>query len=202
MFLGEFLCFLLHAIKIIKKRRSKQSKKTILPKAPLFIFAIPAFLDIFVVGFMNVTLTMMNASTQQMLKGGTILITAVMSILFLQRRLNGQHWMSMTIIFIGLYIIGKVQSQEEDPIQRKQSESVVPIELIVLFVGQILDAAQNIVQEKIVVKYKVEALQQVGMEGFWGLIMTPILLFIFTLIPCSHPELCPQGSFDNTYQAF
>jgi hypothetical protein len=34
----------------------------------------------------------------------------------------------------------------------------VPIELIVLFVGQILDAAQNIVQEKIVVKYKVEAL--------------------------------------------
>ncbi len=51
-----------------------------------------------------------------MLKGGTILITAVMSILFLQRRLNGQHWMSMTIIFIGLYIIGKVQSQEEDPI--------------------------------------------------------------------------------------
>ena len=202
MFLGEFLCFFLHAIKIIKKRRSKQSKKTILPKAPLFIFAIPAFLDIFVVGFMNVTLTMMNASTQQMLKGGTILITAVMSILFLQRRLNGQHWMSMTIIFVGLYIIGKVQSQEEDPIQRKQSESVVPIELIVLFVGQILDAAQNIVQEKIVVKYKVEALQQVGMEGFWGLIMTPILLFIFTLIPCSHPELCPQGSFDNTYQAF
>ena len=202
MFLCEFLCFFLHVIKIIKKRRSKQSKKTILPKAPLFIFAIPAFLDIFVVGFMNVTLTMMNASTQQMLKGGTILITAVMSILFLQRRLNGQHWMSMTIIFIGLYIIGKVQSQEEDPIQRKQSESVVPIELIVLFVGQILDAAQNIVQEKIVVKYKVEALQQVGMEGFWGLIMTPILLFIFTLIPCSHPELCPQGSFDNTYQAF
>jgi len=70
-----------------------------------------------------------------MLKGGTILITAMMSITFLKRRLNAQHWLSMIVIFIGLYIIGKMESQEEDPIQRKESTSLIPIEFIVLFIG-------------------------------------------------------------------
>ncbi len=70
-----------------------------------------------------------------MLKGGTILITALMSITFLKRRLNVQHWMSMIIIFIWLYIIGKMESQEEDPIQKKESTSFIPIEFIVLFIG-------------------------------------------------------------------
>ena len=65
MFLGEFLCFGLHAIKLHRKRKAnKYYDKTFLPKAPLYVFAIPAFIDIFVVGLMNVTLTMMNASTQ------------------------------------------------------------------------------------------------------------------------------------------
>ena len=58
------MCFGLHAIKIWKKRRAnKYYKKNIIPSAPLQVFAIPASLDIFVVGLMNVTLTMMAAST-------------------------------------------------------------------------------------------------------------------------------------------
>lgn len=61
-----------------------------------------------------------------MLKGGTILITAVMSITFLKRRLNAQHWTSMIIIFIGLFVIGKMESQEENPISRKESASIIP----------------------------------------------------------------------------
>jgi hypothetical protein len=36
-------------------------------------------------------------------------------------------------------------------------------------------------------KYKVEALQQVGLEGFWGLILTSSMLIFMQLIPCSQP---------------
>ena len=84
-----------------------------MPKAPLYIFAFPAFLDIFVVGLLNVALTMMAASSLQMLKGGTILITAVMSILFLKRKLKPQHWCSMVFIFMGLFLVGKTEAEEE-----------------------------------------------------------------------------------------
>jgi drug/metabolite transporter (DMT)-like permease len=116
MFLGEFLCFFVYAVHIIRKRRSgKKLKKigTILPKASIYIFAFPAFLDIFVVGLLNVALTMMAASSLQMLKGGTILITAVMSILFLKRKLKPQHWCSMVFIFLGLFLVGKTEAEEE-----------------------------------------------------------------------------------------
>lgn len=84
-----------------------------MPRAPLYYFALPAFLDIFVVGLMNVALTMMAASTLQMLKGGTILITAIMGITFLKRKLKGQHWGSMVLIFIGLYLVGRIEGEEE-----------------------------------------------------------------------------------------
>ena len=76
--------------------------------APLYYFAFPASLDIFVVGFTNVALTILAASTQQMLKGGTIVITAVMSVIFLRRKLKKYQWTSMAAIFIGLFIVGIV----------------------------------------------------------------------------------------------
>ena len=112
MFVGEFLCLGVYAIHIIRKRKKNKSKKVgnILPKVSLYYFAIPAFLDIFVVGLMNVALTMMAASTLQMLKGGTILITAIMSITFLKRKLKRQHWGSMVLIFIGLFIVGRIEA--------------------------------------------------------------------------------------------
>jgi drug/metabolite transporter (DMT)-like permease len=48
-----------------------------------------------------------------MLKGGTILITAMMSITFLKRKLKGQHWGAMVLIFIGLYLVGRIEGEEE-----------------------------------------------------------------------------------------
>ncbi len=110
------MCGLIYIFHILDKRRKAKGrpiKHTIMPRAPLYYFALPAFLDIFVVGLMNVALTMMAASSLQMLKGGTILITALMSITFLKRRLDGQHWGSMCLIFIGLYLVGRVESAEE-----------------------------------------------------------------------------------------
>jgi hypothetical protein len=93
MFVGEFLSLGVYAIHILIKRKKAKAKGkkffgTILPKVSLYYFAIPASIDIFVVGLFNVALTMMAASTLSMLKGGTILITAIFSITFLRRKLK------------------------------------------------------------------------------------------------------------------
>ncbi len=79
-------------------------------------FAIPAIIDMFNVGLMNVALTILVASVHQMLKGGTILATALMGKVFLKRQLSSHNWISMSMIFIGLFIIGQVDptfSREE-----------------------------------------------------------------------------------------
>ena len=46
-------------------------------------------------------------------------------------------------------------------------------------------------------RYKVEALQQVGLEGFWGIISTSLLILTAQFFPCSDPNLCPDGYIDS-----
>lgn len=107
MFVGEFLCLFLHVLSEYREHQRTGKKVQVLPrKAPLLYFIIPASLDLLTVGLMNVALTMLEASTHQMLKGGTILVTALMGIVFLGAKVFNFHWASMMLIFIGLFLVG------------------------------------------------------------------------------------------------
>lgn len=55
---------------------------------------------------MNIALTMVAASVYQMLRGIIVIITAIMSIIFLKRKLYLHHWSSMSVIFIGVFLVG------------------------------------------------------------------------------------------------
>lgn len=71
-----------------------------------------------------------------------------------------------------------------------------------LIVGQIFDGCQNTVQSQLLKKYRVQPLQQVGLEGFWGLIVTTLSLLAIQHIPCDSVQLCPDGSIDNLSKAW
>ena len=70
------------------------------------LLAIPACFDIIASTLMNIALTMVAASVYQMLRGIIIIITAVMSIIFLKRKLYRHHWTSMAVIFTGVFMVG------------------------------------------------------------------------------------------------
>lgn len=53
-------------------------------------------------------------------------------------------------------------------------------------------------QDKFLTKYKVEALQQVGLEGFWGIIITACFLVVSQIVPCTYRELCPSGHIEDS----
>jgi drug/metabolite transporter (DMT)-like permease len=70
------------------------------------LLAIPASFDIVASTLMNIALTMVAASVYQMLRGMLIIITAIMSIFFLKRKLFRHHWSSMGVIFLGVFLVG------------------------------------------------------------------------------------------------
>jgi drug/metabolite transporter (DMT)-like permease len=70
------------------------------------LLAIPAAFDICASTLMNIALTMVAASVYQMLRGTIIIITALMSIIFLKRKLYRHHWSSIACIFIGVFMVG------------------------------------------------------------------------------------------------
>lgn len=55
---------------------------------------------------MHIGLTLTYSPSVQMLRGSIIIFVAILSIAFLERRLNVQEWIGISVIFIGLLIVG------------------------------------------------------------------------------------------------
>jgi drug/metabolite transporter (DMT)-like permease len=135
--------------------------------------AIPAAFDIVGSSLMNVALTLIPASIYQMLRGMIIIVTSVMSIIFLNRKLFRHHWTSMAVIFTGVAMVGIAA------ILASKSEPVNPLGILLLLISQLFSGGLYIVEEKLLGDYYLDPLKVVGLEGLWGFIMCLIILPIF-----------------------
>jgi len=74
------------------------------------------------------------ASVYQMLRGMIIIVTAVMSILFLKRKLFRHHWSSIGVIFTGVALVGVaavIASNSGDA----NSEPINPLGIVLLLIA-------------------------------------------------------------------
>lgn len=121
MFIGELLCLVAYGVKELFKWRQRRRELVLMVdtaeeykqgsiptkrKINPFLLAIPASFDIIASTMMNIALTMVAASVYQMLRGMKVLVTAVLSIIFLKKKLYRHHWTSIAVIFIGLVLVG------------------------------------------------------------------------------------------------
>lgn len=125
---------------------------------------------------MNIALTMVAASVYQMLRGIIIIVTAVMSIIFLKRKLYRHHWSSIGVIFLGVFLVGLASILKPGG---SQGGSTNAIGIIMLLVAQLFSGGLFIVEEKLLGDYYLDPLKVVGLEGMWGIIFWCILLPIF-----------------------
>lgn len=121
MFIGECLCLVLYGAKLLRNKYMGKKTAHIEPQSPgakqaetlhlktninPLLLAIPAIFDIIASTLMNIALTMVAASVYQMLRGMIIIITALMAIFFLKKKLYRHHWSSIACIFIGVAMVG------------------------------------------------------------------------------------------------
>ena len=129
---------------------------------------------------MNIALTMVAASVYQMLRGMKVLITALLSIIFLKKKLYRHHWTSVAVIFIGLILVGIAVLTGKS----NQGIDSSSLGVFILLVATVFSSCLYVVEEKILGSYSLDPLKVVGLEGLWGLIMWCILLPIFQQIEC------------------
>jgi drug/metabolite transporter (DMT)-like permease len=186
MFVGEFLCLGVYGAKLLYlKYYGKQNESVSSPGQaqaetlhlktninPLLL-AIPASFDCIASTLMNIALTMVVASVYQMLRGLIIVITAIMSVIFLKRKLYRHHWSSMSVIFIGVFLVGLAKFL--DPSADKGGETKFG-GLALLVVAQLFAGCLLIVEEKLLGDYYLDPLKVVGLEGMWGIIFWCVLL--------------------------
>ena len=219
MFLGECLCLVLYGIKLLyNKHKAKTQSSMVVPTSPgtqqaemlhlktninPLLLAIPAAFDIVASTLMNIALTMVAASVYQMLRGMIIIITAIMAIIFLKKKLYRHHWTSIVVIFTGVFMVGiaALFMKTDEEKASKEGETKV-FGLILLLLAQLFTGGMFIVEEKLLGDYYLDPLKVVGLEGVWGVLFWAVLLPIFNNIPCDVEGLCNHGVLEDTLEAF
>ncbi|CEF59377.1 Solute carrier family 35 member F6 [Strongyloides ratti] len=181
MFLGELSCLgVYYILKFSRKRRNQDLENVETTTVSPFIFLPPAFCDVFATSIMYVGLNLTTASSFQMLRGAVIIFTGLLSVAFLGARLRPYKWLGMSIVCLGLVIVGVVSIVYEDNPEVDINAMITGDILIVT--AQIIVAVQMVYEQKYLTQYDVHALYAVGYEGLFGLSILGFLIPMFYFI--------------------
>jgi drug/metabolite transporter (DMT)-like permease len=137
-------------------------------------FVLPACCDLGGTGIMYAGLALSSASVFQMLRGSSVIFTAVLSCAFLRRKIYGFQWFSVILVVVGVTIVG-ISSSSQSSGGSKDAAAVNIGNFLIIF-AQLLVAVQMCVEEKIMAVYHAPALKVVGLEGTFGFCILGTLL--------------------------
>uniref|UniRef100_A0A0N5C4F1 CRT-like domain-containing protein n=1 Tax=Strongyloides papillosus TaxID=174720 RepID=A0A0N5C4F1_STREA len=181
MFLGELSCLgVYYLLKYTRKNVHNEAENVATTTVNPFIFLPPAFCDVFATSIMYVGLNLTTASSFQMLRGAVIIFTGLLSVAFLGAQLKPYKWLGMSIVCLGLVIVGVVSIVYENNPEVDINAMITGDILIVT--AQIIVAVQMVYEQKYLTQYDVHALYAVGYEGLFGLSILGLLIPMFYFI--------------------
>jgi drug/metabolite transporter (DMT)-like permease len=153
-------------------------------KLPLYTFAIPAFCDVFGTGLASVGMQYMDSAIWQMLRSSIIIFSAILSVLFLKRRLQPFHWVATCIVFCGLVLVGLASALDGSNSTSAGGASERLFGIVLVVGAQLCSAFQMVFEEKLLTgRAKTSAKKVVGMEGIWGGFYMVVILVLMNFVP-------------------
>eukprot|EP00930_Biecheleria_cincta_P068829 TRINITY_DN56656_c0_g1_i1.p1 TRINITY_DN56656_c0_g1~~TRINITY_DN56656_c0_g1_i1.p1 ORF type:complete len:491 (-),score=70.24 TRINITY_DN56656_c0_g1_i1:26-1402(-) len=179
-------------------------------KPPLYLYAIPAFCDVFGTGLASAGMLYIDSAIWQMLRSSIIVFSAIFTVLLLRRRIDLSQWLAVAIVCFGLLLVGLASFLDaQDDSAGAGSGSTADggqrlLGLCLVTGAQIFAAIQVVFEEKLLTdaRYdKVSAKKVVGMEGVWGSFYMVILLAIMSNVPSQQNpmESAPEGLYMVTH---
>jgi drug/metabolite transporter (DMT)-like permease len=201
MFLGMTIVLLIHFVNVLIRRSVNNSEKSAPfleagvkpPKVPSFweaakLIALPAMLDLVATVLCFVGLLYNSASIWQMLRGSMIIFSAILSVIFLKRKLHPYHWFAVAVCSAAIVIVGyaNMKAAAGHPAASATSPGMVVFGMALIVIGQVIQASQVVTEERLLKGCSIEPFQIVGMEGVWGSLAMIFIFFpILYLLPGS-----------------
>lgn len=215
MFVGEAMLFA-----AVWKESRTISTDNELPLLPASYLAIPAALDVLGSGLSGVSMLFISASVWQMLRGSMIIYTAILSVIFLKRRLSSQQLIGLLIAFLGLSLVGMSAYLDSGSSEfqsifagtalfqhlsslgiESDGSSLVVLGIVLTVLSQLCSAVQVVVEEAMLKtgsRYRSPSPSRVvAYEGLWGLIIMVIVLAVMQWTPGDD-----HGSYENSIDSF
>lgn len=160
----------------------KEAAKPVQRSSPA-LMAIPACCDIFATGLCSVAFLYIPASVWQLLRGGEMVCTAVLSVV-MGRHLYAYQWMGVCVCVLGIFFVGLAGVLGDASATKSEGDSSSSVTFmfgvgLTLF-AQILQAGQMVCEEWLLKDMDMPSLQIIGWEGIWGGMI--MLLFAFPVL--------------------
>ncbi|KAL7626937.1 hypothetical protein AAE478_003711 [Parahypoxylon ruwenzoriense] len=152
----------------------------------ILLLALPALCDIFGTTLVNAGLLMVAASIYQMTRGALVLFVGLFSVIFLHRKLYLFQWLSLLGVMMGVALVGlatviwpdsraKATEIVGQVVENASADALRAALGVVLIAGaQIFTATQFVLEEFLLERSNIEAVEVVGWEGLFGLAVTLI----------------------------
>lgn len=148
-------------------------------KKQSMMVAMPAIFDIFGTGLSLIGIILIPASVWQMLRGAEIIFAALLTVLVLKRPLFCFHWLGVFFALVGIScvsaatIMGTAVSPDADD---AGAAHLVAIGVAVTLLSQVVQAAQIIAEERLLVDFDLDPLLVVSVEGVWGMLIMSFII--------------------------
>lgn len=190
MFAGMSVCILLDLPKPSSRRRSSDEEAPLLNQQhpshtlpdgtdshSVWIIGIPTLFDLFATACGCTGLLYTTVSVYQMLRGAMLVWTAFLSIIFLRRKLTIFNYAGILLCVTGIVLVGLANVWAEDN-PRSRSDTIFGIAVILL--GQVLQAAQVVMEEFLLQDLHMSSVRVVAWEGVFGILHC--LLWVFPIL--------------------
>jgi len=140
---------------------------------------IPASFDLLASGLMFGGLIYISASIWQMLRGSEIVFAAIISVPGLGAKLYCYHWIGILLCVIGICLVGwaNVLNSQSEASGESASASDALFGMGLVVAAQVVQAAQMVVEEKLLKDVMLPPMKIVGYEGVWGVFLSVFVVF-------------------------
>lgn len=161
----------------------------------VIMVAIPAAFDLLATALCCIGIMYIPASVWQILRGSAIVFCALFSVLFLKRCMFGFHYIGILLCVTGVALVGFASVMgSSDSASGSSDPTEAMFGMFLVVSGQVVQAAQVIAEEWLMKDVDLPAMQIVGFEGFWG-----VLMMIFIVYPILY--IVP-GDDHGSYESF
>merc|ERR1719487_970251 len=135
------------------------------------------------------------ASVWQILRGSAIVFCALFSVWFLKRGMFGFHYIGILLCVTGVALVGFASVMgSSDSASSSSDPTEAMFGMFLVLLGQVVQAAQVIAEEWLMKDVDLPAMQIVGFEGFWG-----VLMMMFIVYPILY---ITPGDDHGSYESF
>jgi hypothetical protein len=204
MFIGQFLNLVVFNLRLVISAKTREEHfSEILQEGREFkrnvrvsklLIGFPSFFDAIGSSLQNLALLLMPASVYQLLCGGSIATSCIISKFMLGRQIYRHHWLGNIFALIGFTLVGFSSLINQDAKDRYSQTGEI-LGIFMVAASLVIQGIQYNTEELIMIKNAVEPQRMVGMEGFFGLTWTFVWMIVLSFIKCTDNTMCDIGGY-------